>query len=200
MESCKHQCCVPLQCLLATASAYCSYAGCTSCAAVVACRERDTKPALQFLLARGTQHALLCREKDAALAALQARLNKSAMTSGPTHSFDLESNHMTANRTMSAAALDSPRPQNTPFGGIPRPSSASSQLPALGGAVTKRPVQRAGSHLDRPSASSSMQAYYRQPALRVRFVPEQLEELTRPQSGASHKQWAAQLKLPPMHQ
>ena len=138
------------------------------------------------------------REKDAAIADLQSRLTQPGLSSGQTPSYDLESDHDTAHRTLSSAALDSAPLQNNPFGGIPRPRSASSQLPALGGAVTRRPVQRAGSHLDRPSASSSMQAYYRQPALRVRFAPGQLEELTRPASGASHKQWAAQLKLPPM--
>lgn len=59
---------------------------------------------------------------------------------------------------------------------------------------------RAGSQLDKGSASiTGLQAYYRQPALRVRFTPGQLEELSQGTAGPSHKEWAAKLKLPHMN-
>ena len=135
-----------------------------------------------------------CREKDATIADQQRRLSQQASAAMSTPSHDLES----TSRTKSSAALDSSPLQHHTFGGIPRPRSASSQLPTLGGSVTRRPVQRAGSHLDKSTASSSVQAYYRQPALRVRFTPGQLEELTQPVSGVSHRDWSAQLKLPPL--
>ncbi|KAL0046858.1 hypothetical protein WJX82_000075 [Trebouxia sp. C0006] len=56
------------------------------------------------------------------------------------------------------------------------------------------------SQLDKGSASiNGLQAYYRQPALRVRFMPGQLEELSQGTAGPSHKEWAARLKLPHMN-
>ena len=144
-----------------------------------------------------------CRDKDALIAELQCKLSQSAATpaAAQVQSHDLEAERPFSAGELSAASqgLDLAGLQNSPFGGLPRPKSAASshQLLSVAPSAKKGRMQRAGSHLDKGTASvNSLQAYYRQPALRVRFTPGQLEELSRGVTGPSHKDWAAALKLP----
>ena len=156
---------------------------------------------------------LTCRDKDTLIADLQRKLSQTASSSAAkAQSHDLEAERPSGGLSASAASqgLDLAGLQNSPFGGVPRPKSAatSQQLPSVAPSAGKGRMLRAGSHLDRNPASlnslqasaslNSLQAYYRQPALRVRFTPGQLEELSRGLPGPSHKEWAATLKLPGM--
>ena len=115
---------------------------------------------------------------------------------------DLESNQAstsTNERRASSDGLDLAALEQASFGGIPRPRSASTsqQLPSVAPSAQRGRMLRAGSHLDKGAASiNGLQAYYRQPALRVRFTPGQLEELSQGTGGPSHWEWAAKLKLP----
>ena len=143
------------------------------------------------------------RDKDATIADLQQKLSQVSSSSS---SIKAQSHDLEAERPFSAGELGSSGPgldlaglQQTPFGGIPRPKSAatSQQLPAVAPSARRGRMLRAGSHLDKAAASlNGLQAYYRQPALRVRFTPGQLEELSHGVAGPSHKEWAAKLKLP----
>lgn len=147
---------------------------------------------------------LTCRDKDTLIADLQRKLSQTASSSAAkAQSHDLEAERPSGGLSASAASqgLDLAGLQNSPFGGVPRPKSAatSQQLPSVAPSAGKGRMLRAGSHLDRnPASLNSLQAYYRQPALRVRFTPGQLEELSRGLPGPSHKEWAATLKLPGM--
>lgn len=152
---------------------------------------------------------LCCRDKDALIAELQRRLSQvSSPAAAQVHSHDLEAERPLSASELTAGAqgLDLAGLQNSPFGGVPRPKSAatSQQLPAVAPLAKKGRMLRAGSHLDKGAASlHSLQAYYRQPALRVRFTPGQLEELSQEVPGpslVSHKEWAAALKLPGVQQ
>ena len=141
-----------------------------------------------------------CRDKDALIAELQGKLSQSSSSPAAAQ---VQSHDLEAERPFSAGELGAASQglglaglQNSPFGGIPRPKSAASsqQLLSAAPSAKKGRMLRAGSHLDKGAAS--LQAYYRQPALRVRFTPGQLEELSRGVPGPSHKDWAAALKLP----
>lgn len=114
------------------------------------------------------------------------------------HDIDQEA---TAQRRASSEGPDPTALEQSPFGGIPRPRSAfsSQQLPSVAPSAKRGRMQRAGSNLDKGAVTvNGLQAYYRQPALRVRFTPGQLEELSQGTAGPSHKEWAARLKLPRM--
>ena len=150
------------------------------------------------------QTAKCCRDKDALIADLQNRLSQASPASaGKVQSYDLEAERPLSAAKLGAAGagLDLAALAQSPFGGIPRPKSAatSQQLPSAAASVKRARgrMLRAGSHLDKGAASlNGLQAYYRQPALRVRFTPGQLEELSQGVAGPSHKEWAAKLKLP----
>ena len=144
-----------------------------------------------------------CRDKDVLIAELQRKLSQSSSSpaAAQVQSHDLEAERPLSASELSAGSqgLDLAGLQNSPFGGVPRPKSAASSqhLLSVAPSAKKGRMLRAGSHLDKGTASlNSLQAYYRQPALRVRFTPGQLEELSRGVAGPSHKEWAAALKLP----
>ena len=137
------------------------------------------------------------------IADLRRKLDQTSSPSASNQqSHDVESNQeATAQRRASSEGPDPTALEHSPFGGIPRPRSASStqQLPSVAPSAKRGRMQRAGSNLDKGAASANgLQAYYRQPALRVRFTPGQLEELSQGTAGPSHKEWAAKLKLPQM--
>lgn len=132
---------------------------------------------------------------------LQHKLSQAAFPSvSDQQSHDVESAQFSSDRRRaSSEGPDLASLQQNPFGGIPRPRSASTnqQLPSVAPSAKRGRMLRAGSHLDKAAASiNGLQAYYRQPALRVRFTPGQLEELSQGSAGPSHKEWAATLKLP----
>lgn len=136
------------------------------------------------------------------IADLQRKLKQTPFASSSNQQrHDLESDLDGAlQRRASSEGPDAAALEQVPFGGIPRPRSASTteQLPSVAPSAKRGRMLRAGS-LDKGSASiNGLQAYYRQPALRVRFTPGQLEELSQGTAGPSHKEWAAKLKLPHM--
>ncbi|KAA6428437.1 MAG: hypothetical protein FRX49_01313 [Trebouxia sp. A1-2] len=144
-----------------------------------------------------------CREKDGLIADLQHKLKQTSFASSSSQQrHDLESDlDGNVQRRASSEGPVAEALEQVPFGGIPRPRSASTteQLPSVAPTVKRGRMLRAGSQLDKGSVSiNGLQAYYRQPALRVRFTPGQLEELSHGTAGPSHKEWAAKLKLPHM--
>lgn len=144
-----------------------------------------------------------CREKDGMIADLQRKLEQTPFASSSSQQrHDLESDlDGSGQRRASSEGPDAAALEQVPFGGIPRPRSASmtERLPSVAPSAKRSRMLRAGSQLDKGSASiNGLQAYYRQPALRVRFTPGQLEELSQGTAGPSHKEWAAKLKLPHM--
>ncbi|KAL3162469.1 hypothetical protein ABBQ32_010132 [Trebouxia sp. C0010 RCD-2024] len=144
-----------------------------------------------------------CRDKDALIAELRRKLDQASSSSAPakeqSHNHEAERPGSAGELGATSQGLNLAGLQDSPFGGVPRPKSAatSQQLPTVAPKGRKGRMLRAGSHLDKGAASlNSLQAYYRQPALRVRFTPGQLEELSNGVPGPSHKEWAATLKLP----
>lgn len=146
-------------------------------------------------------HVQRCRDKDTLIAELHRKLSQASFSSTPAkaQSHDSERPASAGGLSTASQGLDLAGPRDSPFGGVPRPKSAATSQQLSTGAPSgkKGRMLRAGSHLDKGAASlNSLQAYYRQPALRVRFTPGQLEELSKGVSGPSHKEWAATLKLP----
>ncbi|KAL3141149.1 hypothetical protein ABBQ38_003497 [Trebouxia sp. C0009 RCD-2024] len=144
-----------------------------------------------------------CRDKDALIAKLRGKLDQASSSSAPakgqSHISEAERPASAGELGATSQGLDLAGLRDSPFGGVPRPKSAatSQQLPTVAPKGKKGRMLRAGSHLDKGAASlNSLQAYYRQPALRVRFTPGQLEELSKGVPGPSHKEWAATLRLP----
>lgn len=136
------------------------------------------------------------------IADLQRKLSQPP-SSSTVQSHDLEAERSALELGATSQGPDLAGLDHSPFGDIPRPKSAATSQQLLSVAPSAKRVRmlRAGSHLDKGAASvNSLQAYYRQPALRVRFTPGQLEELSQGVAGPSHKEWAAKLKLPTLQE